>query len=330
MALALATLWPRAGRAQSLPTGDAGSATAQATPDPAVERIRVRLAMSKAAAERLSDLRVRRLLGLELDDVAEVEPTSVGTLEGDDLIRVWIDVPMPRRAIIEVRRVDGSFARRALEIGDFPSDVAAEAVALAASEMVRVQERVVKTPAPAPAPEKPRSPTLGGSFAVGGNVSALLLPGSEPLLFIGPELGIDLRHGVFGHRLYGRWQVGPGDEPARWLEIGAGADFRFPLSPEWRVHLGVSAGFVHLALPEARAIDREATTHDWTVRVAGAAGIEARIAHGTWLALSIEPGAALRPLDVDYIDGRTDEIGGFAFGINLGLRASPFEDDDDG
>ncbi len=287
--------------------------------------------MSKAAADRLSALRFRRLLRLELDGIGELEKEAVGSLEGEDLIRVWIDVPIPRRVVIEVRRVDGSFARRALAIGSFPSDVAAEAVAVATSEMVRVQERVVQPTQPAPAPKPAALPRRPASFAVSGAASALVLPSSDPVFFIGPELGVDLRHGILGHRLYGRWQPAVGEPAARWLEIGAALDVRWP-PPEqtsWRLHLGIKAGFVDLAIPNAVRIEGEETSHDWTVRLTGELGVEARIATGTWVMLSVEPGAALRPLEARLPNGGLSDIGGFALGFNLGLTADPFEEDDD-
>ncbi len=282
--------------------------------------------MSKGAAERLSELRFRRLLQLELDDVASVERLSVGSLEGDDLIRVWIDVPVERRAVIEVRRVDGSFARRGLGIGEFPSDVAAEAVAVAASEMVRVQERVQKPPCPPPSPEPPHdAPTLE-SLAVSGAASSLVFPTGAPVFLLGPELGVELRHGPLGHRLYGRWQLAVDAPNARWLEVGAAIDFRWHLADAWRVHVGAKGGFVDVTLPEARRIAAETTTHAWNVRLAGELGLEARVAPGSWLHLSVEPGAALRTLPHTQPSGEDGELGGFALGINLGLIAAPFED----
>jgi hypothetical protein len=268
---------------------------------------------------------VRRLLQLELREVAGLDERHLGTLEGDDLIRVWIDVPTDLLAIVEVRRVGGAFAQRALAIGGYPSDVAAEVVTLAASEMVRVLARAHKTPEPVPQPSQPHAPSGGGAFAVGGAISGLILPGSTPGIVLGPELAVELRHGMFGHRLYGRWQLGVSEQRARWFEIGAGIDYRIELAPTWRLHLGVKAGFVDVSLPEAARIEGEVTTRDWTVRTAGEIGIEGRIAPGSWLALSVAPGATLRPLDIELNDGTTSELGGFAFGINLGLNASPFE-----
>lgn len=290
-----------------------------------VSVFRVRVLLSEGAAKRLAELRVRRLFRLELDDVAELEEPHAGTLEGDGLIRVWIDVPIEHRAVVEVRRVNGSFARRALEIGGFPSDVAAEVVTLAAADMVRVQAGESQSPTPEPKPSSPAPAAGGEGFAVGGGASALLLPSSTPVFFVGPELALELRHGMFGHRVYSRWQLGVGDVPARWLEVGVGLDFRWSLAPSWRAHLGVKGGFVDVSLPEATLIDGHASTHDWTMHLAGEIGIEARVAPGSWLALSVEPGAALRPLDVQHADLTTTQLGGFAFGINLGLNASPFD-----
>ncbi len=297
-------------------------ATRQAT---APRRFRVRIELSKGAAKRLSALRVRRLLQLELDDLADLDATDVGTLEGDDLIRVWIDVPIDRRAIVEVRRVEGSFAVRALAIGEYPSDVAAEVVALAASEMVRVQTNVKKTPAPLPPPRAPRTPTDGNGVALSGGTTLITLPSSTPAVFVGPELGLELRQSAFAQRLYGRWQIGAGRDLGRWLEFGASLEFRWNVAPRWRLHLAAKTGFVDVFLPNAARIEGENTAHAYTVRMAGELGLEARIAPHHWLAISVEPGAALRPLDIGYQDGAQATIGGFAFGINLSLSATLFE-----
>ena len=259
-----------------------------------------------------------------------LEKGSAGTLADDNLIRVWIDVPNPKRAVIEVRRVDGSFARRALTIGKFPSDVAAEAVALAASEMVRVQQKQVDKPAPAPPPAAPKTETVPTSFAVGGALHATFAPVSTPGVFFGPELGIDLRHGGFGHRLYGRWLAALGDERARWLEIGAGADYRLRFHDRWRVHFGARAAVVDLAFGDAVRVAGEPSSHDWTIRLGGVLGIEGQLTRGTWAMLGVEPGAALRPLNAQLSDGSESDVGGFLLGVHLGITVDPFEASDDG
>lgn len=300
-------------------------AFAQAGAEAEPARVRVRIRLSEGAAKRLSALRVRRLLRLEIDDIADIDASHVGTLEGDDLIRVWIDVPIERRAVVEVRRVDGSFARRALAIGGFPSDVAADVVILATAEMVRFQASMKDEPAPAPTPKAPPPAPSAGTFAASAGAAGLLLPTGTPVFWLGPELAVELRHDVFAHRLYGRWQIGVDALPSRWLEIGVGADFRLNLTDSSRIHLGVKGGFVDLALPSAALIDGQPSTHAWTVRMAGEIGFEAHIAKSTWMFLGIEPGAALRPIDVTYADGSTSALDGFALGINLGLTASPFE-----
>ncbi|MEQ9318464.1 MAG: hypothetical protein RIF41_04865, partial [Polyangiaceae bacterium] len=56
---------------------------AQTTTDAEPTLLPVRVALSPKAAERLFEIRVRRLLAIELDGVAEVEDHATGPLAGE-------------------------------------------------------------------------------------------------------------------------------------------------------------------------------------------------------------------------------------------------------
>ncbi len=286
--------------------------------------------MSSAAAKRLHRLRVRRLLEIELDDLVSLDAGSAGPL-GGDIIRVWIDLPEPGRAIVEVRRTGRALKRRTLAIGKYSADVAAATIAMVASEMVRYQARLLhrKTPPvpePVDAPERKGELHARQGLAISASTGALWLPESTPGAVLGPELALEHRSGLVGQQLYGRWLVG--DDGARWLgwlEVGAGASVRLPLpAAGWRMHLGARAGAVALQIPQAAAINEvPSTPQSWTVRAGGLVGLEARLAPRTWLGLAVEPGAALRSLRASDAAGETWEVGGFAMNVALGLTADP-------
>jgi len=320
---ALATLLVSAQAAADDP---ARRATANATSSPASasESIQVRVALSKAAAKRLFTLRVRRLLDIELDGVATVEAASHGPLAGD-IIRVWIDVPNPRRAVIEVRRAGRSLARHQLAIGGFPSDVAARVVVIAASEMVRVQAELgQQVQPPANDNTEPSGEDEDAALAFGAGLTGLILPGTDPGLLFGSELALEHRRGISAQTLYGRWLFGEGALRLRWLEVGAAVDVRAALSPVWRLRFGARAGGVALAIPNAALIDGAPATSDWTARAAALVGVEAALLPSSWATLSLEPGAMLRSIAVTDREGDLDDIGGFALAVNLGLVTSPF------
>jgi len=292
-------------------------------PAAADELLSVRVARSKAAAKRLFVLRIRRLLRIELDGVASVEPAPNGPLT-EDIIRVWIDVPNPRRAIIEVRRAGRSLARHELAIAGFPSDVAARVVVIAASEMVRVQAQLdQQVQPPTDDNNKPIGDDEDSALAFGAALSTMLLPMSEPALLFGPELTLEHRRGITAQSLYSRWLIGDGDLSLRWLEVGAALDLRATLSPSWRMRFGGKVGAVALSVPDAVLIDGAPATSDWTARGGALFGIEAAVMPLTWVALSVEPGATLRSVTVQDHTGSSSDLGGFALAVNLGLVVSP-------
>ncbi|RLB63391.1 MAG: hypothetical protein DRI90_06950 [Deltaproteobacteria bacterium] len=306
-------------RTQSAPKG---------TPDLELEQARVRVALSQPAHKRLKALRIRRLLAIQLDDIAAIDPKPTGPL-GKDLIRIWIDLPTERRALIEVRGGERSLARRLLVIAGFPDDVAARVVAIAVAQMVRVQFRAAQRArlAPEEGPSRgPGDPHEDQRFILGGSLTGLWLPTSAPEALVGPELSLTHRRGLTGQTIYGRWLMGSGSERhARWFEVGAALDLRLSVAPAWRARLAARAGGVALGLPEASPVNGSAASPaDWTVRAGALLGIEASPQPGTWIGLAVEPGATLRSLDVVDHTGRATELGGFALGVSLSVLASPW------
>lgn len=304
--------------------GMAAQATAEGQAPPVV-----RVAVSPAAAKRLLAKRVRRLIALEVRRTVRTEREPIGPL-GEELIRVWIDVPNPRRAIIEVRRTGRTLARRAISIADFDGNVAARVVAIAAGEMVRVQARAVRrVPKTTPDASAHRDPDAGdGAFRTNAGFGVLIAPNSEPALMLGPELGIEHRRGITAQTLYARWLMGEGEaQRIRWLEIGAAFDVRLPLSEQWRLRLSAKAGGVSLWLPNAVLIDGlPSQGSEWSLRAGGLLGIETRLSQRDWLGLSVEPGATLRTLGVVDAARQSTEVGGFTLGIALNLVSAPWLD----
>ncbi len=316
---------PLAAAAEPLP------AVAQAASDPAKPApAKVRVAMSARAAERLVELRVRRLISFELDEVAEVERDSVGPLN-DDLIRVWIDVPSSRRVLIEVRREGRSLARRVLAISDFSPGVAARVVSIAAADMVRVQARLDTVPVEPVGPPSVEAAIDDARVAFDASMMAMIAPQSLPLVSFGPELALEHRERLTpwlgsAQTLYGRLLIGEQDDRRlQWLEAGVALALRMPLSPRWRVQLAAKVGGALMSVPFATMADGAPTGgREWSARGGGLAAIEARVAPDTWLALGVEPGALLRDMTLVHRDGTRSDLSGFTLGIALGLSVSPW------
>ena len=278
----------------------------------------------------MHELRVRRLLAIELGGRPAIDPTSVGPL-GDHLIRVWIDVPTPRRVLIEVRRTGRPLARRALNIGALPGDVAAGFVAIAASEMVRVQATAVpRKPKPLPIAngesDRDMMDRLSG-FALASGVTMAVLPGSEPATLLGTELALDHRRGITSQQLYGRWLTNTHGARLRWLEMGGAIGVHFPMEHDeimWRLSAAARVGFVALQLPDTVAIDGVPSgPSTWSARSGALLAASARVARNTWITLGLEPGATLRSTAVTDALGETRNLGGFVLGGSLSLGYEP-------
>lgn len=298
---------------------------AQVAAETETELLPVRVALSEKAAERLFELRVRRLLAIELDGVATVESRATGPL-GGEVIRVWIDTPNPRRALIEVRRGSRSVARRTLAVSDFPADVAARVATIAAAEMVRVQAGLgTPSPGPEPSGDEGLGETEDAPVALDASIVSLVLPASDPTIVFGPGLALEHRSGISSQTLFARLLVGDGDhQRLRWLELGGSLGIRWAVAERVRLRFGAAASGVALDLPAAVTIDgRAIENQQWTARATAILGAELRIEDRTWLALCLEPGGVIRDLDLTNRQGITSGLGGFALGINLALSVAP-------
>ena len=290
------------------------------------EPVRVRLALSKAADERLAELRMRRLFAIELRGVVELDPGPAGPL-GNDVVQVWLDVPNPRRALIEVRRTGKALARRALAIGGFSGDVAARVVAIEAAEMARVQahQRVLSAKHDATARGPVRASPLGSGFSVTSALGVRALPAAAPEWLAGPALELSHHRGITSQVVYGRWLIAPAGESTRWLEAGLGLD-----AAVWaaslagtpvRALIGMRAGAASVRVEPRTEGDFESgapsSATASSARAAGYLALEVSPARGLHVGLAVEPGAVLRPVT---LGATTHE--GFTLDAMLTLRAA--------
>jgi hypothetical protein len=277
--------------------------------------------MSPAAAEYLTEIRVRKLVEIELRGAAELEPFAYGPLDSQ-WVSVWIDLPDPSIVLIQVLAADRPLIQRRVNITGLPWDVAARFVAIATSESIRRQLRP-KPPRPPPTPTGPtpdelrRARRMAPSAVLRGMGAAAILPGGGAWL-AGPAFAVASHSGGITQALEARWLIGDTDAGRmRWFEGGAGADYRFWLTEELRILFGANAGIAAVALSDDQAVRAGTEEHEtWSARAALSLGAEARLGASSWLGLRVEPGAVLREIP---FDGGSRAIDGAWLGVSLGL-----------
>ena len=291
----------------------------------------MRVALSQAASENLSEVRLRRLIDIELADAAQVSPRATGPL-GDHLAFVWIDRPTPSRLEIQVRLDARPVVRRGIVISGVTADVAARLVAIAASEIIQVEIRRMRAPRRPPPPRPPSPEELEraardrDALDFGAGPEAAWLP-AAPALLAGPSLEVGIRRLRVDQLLFARWLGAPlHDGTLRWAEAGVAADYRVWLGPSLRLTLGASAAIASLRLGGASAVDDIADEEDtWSARAGARIGVDGRIGGPVWIGLHLEPGAILRP--VPYRDAagvaRSLEGAWLGLGLTLAVEAQP-------
>jgi hypothetical protein len=281
----------------------------------------VRLGVSRQAATTLLESRVRRLLAFELDGEATLAPGNAGPL-GDNVAWVWVDMPSPSSAVVEVRVAEHTVARREIAVEGLVPDVAARLIAIAAAETIRDQTRPARPRKPlapkAPSPDEQPAALGGPAVAFGAALDGAWLPGSSGGV-VGPALSLSLRQGPAGLRIFGSYLGGSiGEGRLRWLEAGLAGEYRAALGPRTRLVLGAAASAAAVHLADASSVDGVAGTSDtWSARGSGVLGLELRYAGPNWIGLALEPGAILRPAPFTTVSGARGMVEGAFLGLTL-------------
>ncbi|AKT36032.1 uncharacterized protein CMC5_001440 [Chondromyces crocatus] len=309
------------------PPGHQGPPPPRLAAPPAVRPIEVRVALSSVAAGTLSEVRLRRLLDIELTDTAQVAATATGPLD-EHAAYVWIERPTEARLEIQVRIDARPVVRRGISISGLTADVAARLVAITTSEMIRAEIRRARAPRRAVTPRAPTAEELElaardhDALSLGAGPHAAWLPASSTLL-AGPGLAVGLRRSRVEQVLFARWLASPvGDSTMRWLEAGLAADYRIWIHPALRITLGASAAAASVRLSNVTAVDDLPGEQDtWSARAGAQISVDTRIGGPLWLGMHLEPGAVLRAVPFRNAAGNRDEIAGAWLGLGFSLTA---------
>ena len=300
----------------------AGAARAQAQPPR--QPIELRASISPRASLLFPEARVRRLLAIELQNSATLSSSMAGPLT-DNVAWLWIDVQGKGIATIEARAANGLSSRRTISLGALGSDAAARHIAIAGAEMIRLlsQPWRVRKPAVAKHVCCERAEALERALptlALDAGVFSALVTG-QPAVLAGPAVGVSFRYLNTGARIGGAWFGGaPEAGTLSWAEAGLALDHRWPLG-RWRVLAGASAAGASVYLGGVRQVDGVAGAHSsWSARAVALLGVERRIGSASWLSLTVQPGAVLRPVPFELPSGQAGKVSGAWIGLGLGLE----------
>ncbi len=273
------------------------STPARAQPAPASAEVEqppkiVRIALSRAAADKLSDLRVRRLVEQQLGGGVQIAEEPLGPLD-EASVRVFIDMPGPSVAVVQVQAPGKRVETRTVDVSGLPWVVATRFVAIATSESVRPE----LTPRRKPKPRIPTAAEIAERLA------------AEPSFELGAALVAgyagDLDTALFGSRASLSFHQRPLSETLSftalgslgaglWVEGSLGIKHRLWVGPDLRFGLG--GGFALAAANGVRATD-DGDVDLW-VRPHAAISVDVRLhdhqrKRGAFLFVGLEPGASV-------------------------------------
>lgn len=283
-ALALSAAWPSVAGAEEAPAPS--PAPAPATNGEAAASI-VRVGLSKAASEKLSEQRVRRLVELQVGGGAVVPAEAIGPLD-ENAVRVFIDLPEPTVVSVQVQAPDRRLETRNVDVAGLPWEVATRFVATAASQSVSALLAPKRKPRPRPpSPEEiARELAKQPAVEVSAGLEAVYSSDLETAL-LGSRLRVAFHQRFLSEGL-SLAALGSLDG-GLWAEVDVAAWHRLWITPDAR--LGLGAGF---ALGVTRGL-REATDGDvelW-VRPHALVAFDVRVQPNAWLRFGADPGASL-------------------------------------
>lgn len=259
---------------------------------PAAEEVApkvVRIVVAKLAAEKLSALRVRRLVELQLGGDITVPEEPAGPLD-ENAVRVYVDLPEPATVEVQVQAPGRRLEARRVDVSGLPWEVASRFVSIATSELVRGQLAPRRK-------AKPRPPTPDEIAAKMAAEPSFELSALIEGAYVG-----DLEEGVFGSRLAAsfhqaalseRVSIGllGGSSGGSWIDLDVAALHRFWFGPDFR--LGLGAGFA-LALLDGGPSPRADALALW-VRPHALAYLDVRVGEHAMLGLDLDPGLSVDP-----------------------------------
>ncbi len=321
LAAATLSLWALGGEAlgQTAPPVENGAA---ALPQRLVE---VRFALSSSAAKQLSELRLRRLLEIELADAAVLAPANTGPL-GDHVAYVWVDVSENSTVAIEARIGGRAVERREIVDAELTGDVAVRVIAIIAAEMVRAQMRPLRPPKKPPVPKPPTQEQIeaasrqADALTWNPRASAAFVPSAGATMF-GPGFDLGLRRFGVGLHLSADWLAGPTSfGSSRWFDVGLGASYRLWVTPDLRFAGDLTAKAAAVRVEGARVFGEAPGQVDtWSATAGGSVALEWRVLEPLWLTLSVGPKAVLRPVEVVGAGGERSALEGVFVGTSLGV-----------
>ncbi|MFO0550102.1 MAG: hypothetical protein U0271_17035 [Polyangiaceae bacterium] len=249
----------------------------------------IRLALSKRAAEKLSDLRVRRLVELQLGGEIVVPVEATGPLD-ENAVRVFIDLPQPTRATVQVQALDRPLESREVDVAGMSWEVATRYIALAVSEVVRGQIAPKRRP-------RPRTPTSFEEAAAlariprvqfGAALEAAYVEDFDTLL-LGSRVFAGFHQQIFSEQLSFA-AMGTIDGRA-YLEGDIVLEHRFWVLPPLRINLGAGFGIAGLERPQATGD----FAFDLWARVHAELAVELQLDEKAWLAIGASPGFTIDP-----------------------------------
>src|SRR5262249_52769297 len=147
----------------------------------------------------------RAFVELELEE-GVLAPGTGGPL-GDYVAYLWIDRPSASQIVIEARVGDRPVVRREIGIEGLDGEVAARLVAIAATQMVRVQAQPVVRPKRVPTPRRPtpeeleRAARMRAAAIWTADAEVAWTPGGDALV-AGPRASLSFRYRQVSEQLF--------------------------------------------------------------------------------------------------------------------------------
>jgi len=245
----------------------------------------VRVGLSKRAAEKLSELRVARLVELQLGGDVQVAAEPVGPLD-EFALRVFIDMKEATLVEVQVQVIGKRVETRTVDVSGLPWEVATRFVAIATSESLRS----LMVPRRKPRPRSPTPDEIAAklasepSYEINGALEAAYVGDASTAVF-GSRLGITFHQRPLSERLSLAW-LGSLDG-SLWFEGDVAALHRFWFGPDLRLKVG--AGFA-LAGVGSPGVDVD----PW-LRAHAIAELDVRMTPSSFFVIGLDPGITVDP-----------------------------------